>query len=198
MTTSASRNDRSDDIGDLLRKIAARDRRAFEALYGETAGRVCAIVLRLVRDRASADDVLQNVFVKVWNRSDRFDARRGDGMAWLATMARNEAIDWLRKHRREAPSPHDPDELSGGAASPPVAADRAASRHALTECMTELPEVQRSCIRLAFLEGLTHGDLADRLAAPLGTVKARIRRGMARLKRCLEGSVDDKGSADEA
>lgn len=198
MIHSRSRSVQDDRIGDLLGRIAARDRRAFETLYGTAAGRVLAIVLRLVRDRASAEDILQNVFVKVWNRSDRFDARRGDGMAWLATMARNEGIDWLRKQRREAPSPHDPDELTDGKASPPVAADRAAHRDALTECMTELPEVQRSCIRLAFMEGLTHGDLAARLAAPLGTVKARIRRGMARLKRCLESSADDKRGADEA
>ncbi|MBY6204222.1 sigma-70 family RNA polymerase sigma factor [Halomonas denitrificans] len=198
MTIPPSRSERDGDIEGLLHRIAARDRGAFEALYGATAGRILAIVLRLVRDRASAEDVLQNVFVKVWNRSDRFDARRGDGMAWLATMARNEGIDWLRKHRRDAPSAHDPDELTAGAPSPLAAADRAASRSALTECLTALPEVQRSCIRLAFLEGLTHGDLAARLAAPLGTVKARIRRGMARLKRCLEGTVDGNGGADEA
>lgn len=198
MNSSTNRSESQAKVTRLLSHVAKRDRQAFENLYGETAGRVLAIVLRLVRNRTSAEDVLQDIFVKVWNRADRFDARRGSGMAWLATLARNEAIDWLRKNRGDMLAPQDPDELATGAAGPRAVADLDADLEALIECMIALPEIQRSCIRLAFIDGLTHGDTAARLAAPLGTVKARIRRGIARLKRCLENGADDSGAVDEA
>lgn len=172
----------------VLRKVAAQDRAAFRSLYDQTSGKILAVVLAIVRDRDLAEDVLQETYLQVWSNAARYDSTRGQPMAWLITMARSRAIDRLRADRRgvgaggNGPVPELlPDEN-------PSAEDRAVvseQSRRLADCMTELSDDQRQCIRLAYWHGYTHSELAEYLSAPLGSVKSWIRRGLSQLDKCL-------------
>jgi len=169
-------------------RIAQGDRAALRRLYEATSSKLFAICLRILSDREESEDVLQDVYVTVWRRADRFDPARARVTTWIATIARNRAIDRLRARGPLAKS--DPvegleiaDEGLVGAEDRLVAADDAAR---LTGCLSELDPRTAAVIRTAFFEGVTYEALAQRMETPLGTVKSWIRRGLARLKGCLE------------
>lgn len=172
----------------VLRRVASQDRAAFRLLYDQTSGKTLAVVLSIVRDRNLAEDVLQETYLQVWSSAAKYDRARGSPMAWLTTMARSRAIDRIRKDRRggggnvgDANTDLIPDPN-------PTAEDSAAlseDTRRLADCMTELSDNQRHCIRLAFWHGYTHSELAEHLNAPLGSVKSWIRRGLLQLDECL-------------
>ncbi len=174
-------------LDSVLRRIASHDRAAFRSLYDQTSGKILAVVLSIVRDRDLAEDVLQETYLQVWSSAAKYDRARGSPMAWLTTMARSRAIDRLRKDRRGGGTVGDanPDLIPD---PNPTAEDSAAlseETRRLADCMTELSDDQRHCIRLAFWHGYTHSELAERLKAPLGSVKSWIRRGLLQLDECL-------------
>ena len=184
----------------LLSATAAGDRRAFGRLYDMTSPYLYAIALRLVHRRSAAEDVLQDAYVQVWHRAADYHVQRGSVLGWMTALVRYRAIDMLRKNRKGTPL--DEDMLSGagalldpGDASDPAMASAAASEDAdfLSECVSRLSGSQRESVALAFFHGLTHAELAQRLALPLGTIKSRLRRSLKRLKECL----DDLGYSDE-
>ncbi len=174
-------------ITEHLSGVAAGDRSALKALYQATSSKLFGVALRILSDREEAEDVLQEVYIAVWRRADRFDPARASPMTWLATIARNRAIDRLRARGPLAGADQVEelevaDDRSPDAQSLVEAAQDAGRLHA---CLDELDERTRGVIRTAFFEGVTYEALAQRLETPLGTVKSWIRRGLARLKGCL-------------
>lgn len=171
----------------LLERVARGDRDAFQLLYQRSAGRLLAICLRLLREREDAEEVLQEVYVAAWYKAVQFDASKGSAMTWLSMLARNRAIDRLRA------APARPlldisiaDELPDEQPQPNQVAEQLDDNQRLQQCLQALEPRRRSLIRAAFLDGASHEELAQRLAAPLGTVKSWIRRGLGQLKVCLE------------
>ena len=172
----------------LLRASADGDRDAFARVYEKTAPRLFPVALRLLRRRDAAEDVLQEAYVQIWRKAGQYDFSRGRPLAWMATIVRNRAIDRLRALARD---PSDPSPWEEAAEN---LADRDAEMHtgsnpdslAIRRCLERLQDKQRESILLAFYHGLTHEELAARLAAPLGTVKSWVRRGLLELKDCLE------------
>jgi RNA polymerase sigma factor (sigma-70 family) len=177
----------SDTLSPLMARIAQGDRAALRALYEATSAKLFGVCLRILSDREESEDVLQEVFVTVWRRADRFDPARASVTTWISTIARNRAIDRLRARGPLAKAePIDDLEIADG--QPDAEARLAAAGDAarLQACLRELDARTQAVIRTAFFEGVTYEALAGRTGAPLGTVKSWIRRGLARLKGCLE------------
>jgi RNA polymerase sigma-70 factor (ECF subfamily) len=173
------------ELADVLSAIASGDREALSTLYSRTSAKLYGICLRVLGDESEAQDVLQEVYVTAWRKADRFDPAKASPITWLAVLARNKAIDQLRRRR--------PSEDLGAAAEladdSPSASDIAERRQEaarLADCLGELDEKPRAMIRSAFLDGATYPELAERAGVPLGTMKSWIRRGLLRLKGCLE------------
>ncbi len=169
----------------LLRSCAEGDRTAFRRLYELQSPRLYGLALRLLQQPALASDAVHDAFVQVWRGAARFDPSRNAGEAWLASLLRYRAIDILRRRSREQYGIERRDEADDA----PDAFDRLAGQadsESLRRCLQELEDAQRRAIVLAFLDGLSHVELASRLRSPLGTVKSWVRRGLVSLRRCLE------------
>lgn len=163
----------------VLDRMARGDATALAELYDRHAGLVLGLALRIVRDRADAEDVVQEVFVQAWRTAGRYERRRGSPEAWLSVMARTRALDRLRRRaaRREEPD----DAAPADTATPPLD-----EQLAIRDALQALSADQRQALELAFYEGLTHSEIAARLDQPLGTVKTRIRTAMMRLRDRLD------------
>lgn len=168
----------------LLQRCAAGDEAAFRRVYDLQAPRLFGLALRLMRDRALAADVVHDAFCQVWQRAGSFDPRRGAAEAWLTGLVRFRAIDLLRKRARERTGVALREEADE-AAGPLERLLATTAGQALHRCLARLEADQRQVIALAFMQGLSHTSLAERLGIPLGTVKSRIRRALAALKVCL-------------
>ena len=170
---------------DLLDGAAAREHRAFAELYAASSAKLFGVILRILRDREQASEVLQDVYLRIWQHAGDYRPDKGAPMTWMIAIARNRALDRRRHWRPELPL----DEIEAlgnlGADLEGLLEDGDRSR-ALRDCLGELETRQRQIVLLAYAEGYTHAELADRLACPLGTAKSLIRRGLLRLKECLE------------
>ena len=180
----------------LLQRIAARDTAALAELYDRHSRLLFGLILRIVRDRGEAEEILQEAFVRVWTRAEIYDARVGGPLPWIVRLARNFAIDRLRARRTRAaidmPAPGGPVAEAVPASdiqSPEAVVLDAERRQALTDALAGLPAEQRQLIEAAFFEGYTHSELARRFGLPLGTVKTRIRTGMIAMRQRLEHAV---------
>jgi RNA polymerase sigma-70 factor (ECF subfamily) len=170
-----------------MSRIAARDRDALRQLYEATSAKLFGVCLRILSDREESEDVMQEVYVTVWRRADRYDVARASVVTWLSTIARNRAIDRLRARGPLAyADPVEDLQIVDDAAGADALLEATDDQRRLQVCLDELDERTRGVIRTAFFEGVTYEALAQRLDAPLGTVKSWIRRGLARLKGCLE------------
>lgn len=171
----------------LLTAVAAQDRKALANLYTVTAPQLLGVIHRLVRRRDLAEEILHDVFLRVWERAASFAPDRGSAMAWLVSVARHAALDTLRRRQREVALEDVPghEDTEDPEPDPYQRMIRTAEGRALADCLDQLEAEQRYCIVLAYHEGLTHEELAARLARPLGTVKSWVRRGLQRLRRCL-------------
>ncbi len=199
--------ERSRELQQLLARSGLGDRAAFATLYERTSAHLFAVVLRIQRDRAVAEDLLQDIYVAVWKAAASFDAARSQPLTWLTGIARNRAIDSLRRAqaqpKTESLTPDDDDgpdrldQIADEADGPLALLDRASDARALSQCMQHLSPPQRQSVALAFFDGLTHAEVADRLREPLGTVKSWVRRALNTLRGCLERSVlqDEKKGA---
>jgi RNA polymerase sigma-70 factor (ECF subfamily) len=174
---------------DAMRRMAGGDGSALAELYDRHARSLFSLAVRILRDHGDAEEIVQDVFAQAWRQAARYDTSRGVVVAWLLMMARSRAIDRLRARRGQPPLQGDhPTALRDVAdAGQPVdlallTADQIAHVRAALEA---LPDVQRTAIELAFHEGLTHAEVAERLAQPLGTIKTRIRLGLLRLRAAL-------------
>jgi RNA polymerase sigma-70 factor (ECF subfamily) len=174
------------DASVLLHRCAGRDAAAFQALYQQQAPRLYGLALRMTRQPTLAADALHDAFVQVWQQAGRFDPARGSAEGWLIGVLRFRAIDILRRRKHEQLGYEPPIDIADDAPDPFEQLRANSENAALSRCLATLDAAQQHIIRLAFVEGLSHAELAVRLASPLGTVKSWIRRALLGLKRCLE------------
>ena len=173
-------------LEDLLARTALGDRGAFSTLYARTSAKLFGVCLRILRDRAEAEDVLQDCYVKIWHNADRYAAARARPITWLATIARNQAIDRLRARRPESADIDAATALPDPSPSPESQTVQNAEHRRLAACLGELEPRHAMAVRSAFFDGLTYDALARSLEVPSGTMKSWIRRSLGRLKACLE------------
>jgi RNA polymerase sigma-70 factor (ECF subfamily) len=175
----------------LMGEIALGDVDSFTEFYDRHSGLLFSVAVHILRDEREAEDVLQEAMVALWERAARYDASLGKPVSWVVTMTRNRAIDRLRglKRRPQATAVEleEPDAVSDEADSATARMMSHESALSLRKALGQLPEDQRRAIELAFFGGLTHVEIAESTATPLGTVKARIRRGMLQLRDGLDG-----------
>lgn len=180
-------NEAREQLQAAMRRLAAGERAALGEVYRATHAKLFGIALRILGDRKEAEDAVQDVYIDLWRKADRFDPERASPISWLAVFARNRAIDRLRRNRSRGQVPV---EAAEALPAPEPLADElmidAERRARVHGCLGELEPEQGDAIRTAFLQGQTYAGLAARTGVPLGTVKSRIRRGLARLKICLE------------
>jgi RNA polymerase sigma factor (sigma-70 family) len=217
MSAPTMPSDRQLQLAAWLARAGLGDRAAFSALYEATSAPLFAVILRINRDRSQAEELLQDLFVSVWHAASSFDAARSQPMTWLATMARNRAIDSLRRQKAaiQTVSLHADDDADGDAEGhrdaraglvertasdapgPMELLQHASEARALTGCIGQLSAVQQQCMALAYYQGLSYSEVAEHLAEPLGTVKSWVRRALMTLKECLTGAVM-RGPGQEA
>jgi RNA polymerase sigma-70 factor (ECF subfamily) len=173
--------------GTLIERVAAREREAFEELYGRYARSVLGLALRRIGDRGRAEDSVQEVFAAVWRSAASYDRARGPGGAWLYTIARNAIVDAQR--RRPAPTVADPPEAVSTSATPDEEAEASWNAWRVHRALEILPVHERAVIDLAYFSGLSQSEIASFVQIPLGTVKTRTRSGLARLADALEGEL---------
>jgi RNA polymerase sigma factor (sigma-70 family) len=188
----------SERLAQCLARTALGDRRAFAELYDATSAHLLGVILRIVRQREPSEDVLQEVYVNVWKSAGSYDAALSQPLTWLARIARNRAIDSLRRDQTQPQtvSAHGEDDAEGDddlldrqaddGPGPLDLLERAAEAHALQGCMSQLGGEQQQALALAFYQGLSHSEVADHLNQPLGTVKSWVRRALQTLKSCLD------------
>jgi len=175
-----------EELANLMSRVAGGERAALRHLYDATSAKLFAVCLRILSDREEAEDVLQEVYVTVWRRADRFDRSRASVMTWVSTIARNRAIDRLRARGPMAyAEPVEDLDLPDGSVSAEALLVAAGEQGRLHRCLSELDDRTEAVIRTAFFEGVTYEALARRMDTPLGTVKSWVRRGLAKLKGCL-------------
>lgn len=183
------------ELAALVARVALGDRQAFRRLYDATAPSLLGVALRLLRDRGRAEDVIQEAFVSVWHRAGGFRASASAPMTWLTAIVRNRALDTLRSDARHDADPLVDDEDEDEDAAREVEDDRpeplglltqAADALAVRACLETIDGSQRQCLALAYYHGLTHAEMAAHLGSPIGSVKAWLRRGLEKLRRCLE------------
>jgi RNA polymerase sigma-70 factor (ECF subfamily) len=175
-----------------LERMARGDHEALAELYDRHGRLVFSLALRILRDQSDAEDIVQDVFSQAWRQAARYESSRGNVIAWLLNLTRSRAIDRLRGRRaRPDATAGDPATLDLPDLSQPVDEQLALSNQAarIRAAVDELSVLQRVAIELAFYEGLTHVEIADRLELPLGTVKTRIRQGLLKLKERLAGAM---------
>ncbi|WP_127998392.1 sigma-70 family RNA polymerase sigma factor [Piscinibacter defluvii] len=195
-------SDRSRELAQLLARCGLGDRAAFGTLYERTCAHLFAVVLRIQRDRAQAEDILQEVYVNVWRSAQGFDAAQSQPLTWLTSIARHRAIDSLRRAQTQpqlqsvhtsADEDHDEgnmlDQVAADDPGPLDLLGRASDARELARCMAVLSAAQRQCLALAFFDGLSHAEVATRLREPLGTVKSWVRRALLSLRACLDTAV---------
>jgi len=173
------------DVDELMSQVADGDQDAFAALYDAVAPRVYGLIRRVVRDAALAEEVAQEALVEVWRNASRFDRARGSAAGWIFTIAHRRAVDRVRAEQAATER-----ERRTARASVPFddVVEEVTARleqHAVRRCLDALTRVQREAILLAYYRGLTYPEVADRLGAPLPTIKTRMRDGLIRLRDCL-------------
>lgn len=171
------------DLGQWLAAIGGGDRSAFERFYDATSPKLFGVIRRILADKAQAEEALQDVYVRIWQAAGSYDAARGHPLAWAVSMARYRAIDIVRRNAaRDAPARDEDDrpEIAG-----PVIGVDLGDRQALLACLETLPEEQRSCVLLAYVDGYSREELGERFNRPIGTIKSWLSRCLSTLRVCL-------------
>ncbi len=176
-------------LAKLISAVALGDRQAYRRLYDATAPKLFAVALRILRDESRAEDVLQDSFVNVWNGAAGYNSSLSAPMTWMVTIVRNRSLDYIRRvdHRTIELDDDLAAVLESDLPTPADMAMHAQDASALQRCLKRLDAGQRQAIAFAYFQGLTHSELAATLRIPIGTVKTWIRRGLEKMKRCLDG-----------
>lgn len=172
----------------LVARVALGDRGAFRALFELSRSSVFGLCLRLLRNRGEAEEVLQDVFVRIWRNAASYRGDRGQPLAWILMIARNRCLEVLRRRGVDDGewSDEEADAMTDDRPTPEQDAMHAETARSIVECLRALEPAQRQAIELAYYDGLSYAEAAVQLARPVGTVKSQIRRGLIRLKRCLQ------------
>jgi RNA polymerase sigma-70 factor, ECF subfamily len=176
----------TDGLADLLGRIAARDAAAFSALYKDTSAKLYGVVARILPKGDAAADTLQETYVRIWEKAGEFDAAKGSPLAWMATIARNRALDEVRRVRpgslEDLPASFEP---AADEVDPLAARERSERLAALLHCLQALDEEKRAVVLLAYYRGMSREALAQRFGRPVPTIKTWLHRGLAQLRDCL-------------
>jgi RNA polymerase sigma-70 factor (ECF subfamily) len=177
----------------LLARVALRDQQAFKELYDLTSSHLYGVALRYLRTASTAEEILQEAYINVWQQAGTYAATLSAPMTWLISVVRNKALDHLRKFKRETETTDSVDAGAEGQveaiaehADPHELFSAATEAMVLKRCVALLDAPQRQSLALAFYDGLSHSELAEHLRVPLGTAKAWVRRGLERLRKCIE------------
>ncbi len=176
-----------EQVASLIARVARKDRQAFEQLYRQTAPKLLGTVLRILKDRGWADDVVQESYLNIWQKAEQFDSGRSSPITWLVSVARNRAIDELRKHPTGRTTTSD--ELDDLAGQQTTAQEHLEGRQAvnhLNRCIDQLEKDRQDMVRLAYLNGWSREELASHFDQPVNTVKTWLHRALKQIKRCLE------------
>ena len=184
----------SQSLDDLIARVAHNDRRAFSTLYDRTSAKLFGVCLRILNDHGDAEEALQETFVKVWNNAEKYRAGNWSAISWLAVIARNTSIDLIRKRRERTDAPHAAIEIIDEDANPEELTELSSDVARLLYCLEELGPPQNEIIRQAYFGGHTYNDLADRTETPLGTIKSWIRRGLQKLRACIEREPSEEST----
>lgn len=174
------------DITKLIVRTSMRDRAAFDLLYKHTSGKLFGVCLRVLNDRSEAEEALQEVFVKIWTKADRFAVSDLSPISWLVAVARNHAIDKIRSRRA---TPVDIDaalDVADPAPGPEALAVAGGEGERVYRCLDELDRERAEAVRGAYLKGESYADLAARHGVPLNTMRTWLRRSLMKLRDCLE------------
>ncbi|MGP6086228.1 sigma-70 family RNA polymerase sigma factor [Antarctobacter jejuensis] len=176
-----------EDIEELIARTALRDRTAFAALYDATSAKLLAVCLSVLKNRDDAEDTLQDVFLRIWNKADRYAVTGHSPMTWLITIARNISIDRLRAKARAGSDPSGTavEVLADLSPGPEAATIAASESRRIVACLRELPGERAEAVRGAYLEGATYADLATKFEVPLNTMRTWLRRSLQSLKECM-------------
>ncbi|SDG61414.1 sigma-70 family RNA polymerase sigma factor [Pelagibacterium luteolum] len=174
------------EITQLLSRVALRDRAAFKALYDRTSAKLFGVTLRILSNRTEAEDALQEVFIKVWQRAEGYRPDAASPMTWLITIARNHAIDKVRARRSGHTDIEEAFDLADSGMNPEQSAINTDDGNRIDDCMKSLKPDRAEAVRRVYVEGESYNELADRLAVPLNTVRTWLRRSLLALRECLE------------
>ncbi len=175
-----------DDLEVWLARTAQGDRAAFGALYRNTSAKLFGLTLRILKDRGEAEEALQEIYVKVWHGAGRFRVNGYSPMTWLITVARNHAIDRLRRRRAGEVVLDEAIQVADARPGPEAAAVARSERGRIEACFEELDGQRADAVRRAYLDGETYAELAERFAVPLNTMRTWLRRSLLKLRECLE------------
>ncbi|HZI83109.1 MAG TPA: sigma-70 family RNA polymerase sigma factor [Casimicrobiaceae bacterium] len=187
----AKQLERNARLMELLARTALSDQRAFAELYRATSAHLYAVALRILREQPAAEEALQESFVNIWHHARSYVATKSQPLTWLTSIVRNRCLDQLRRRAVETVTMDDEDEGMAIATEDPGPLEAllaGADARAVGRCVDALEAGQKQAIALAFFQGLSHAELARHLRQPLGTVKSWIRRGLERLRTCLDGA----------
>ena len=173
------------DIEDLIARVALGDRAAFSKLYDNTSAKLFGVVLRVLNDRASAEDAVQDAYMKIWRHAGRYSANGMSPMTWMITIARNTAIDRLRQTRATVDLDHVAEHLTAPGPNPEQSAVAAGEARRIAACLDELEHDRGAAVRGAYLEGQSYADLAARFNVPLNTMRTWLRRSLQSLQECM-------------
>ncbi|MBU2147121.1 sigma-70 family RNA polymerase sigma factor [Mesorhizobium sp. 10J20-29] len=174
------------DITKLIVRVSIKDRAAFDLLYRQTNAKLFGVCLRVLNDRAEAEEALQEVFVKIWTKADRFAVSELSPISWLVAIARNHAIDRIRARRRPAADIDAAADVADPAPGPEAMAVAGGESEQIDRCLDELEQDRAAAVRGAYLMGESYADLAERHGVPLNTMRTWLRRSLMKLRECLE------------
>jgi RNA polymerase sigma-70 factor (ECF subfamily) len=175
-----------DELATLLGRVALRDRKAFARLYDLVSPKLFSIAIRILRDRAEAEEALQEIFIKVWQRAERYVPDQGSPMTWLAAIARNHAIDVIRARKPQTSDLDEAFDIASSEPGPEALAINASEGSRIDRCMQTLESDRADAVRKAYVEGLSYQELADFYKIPLNTMRTWLRRSLLKLRECLE------------
>ena len=182
---SPNSTDQRRQVETLIAQVALRDQMAFGQLYDMTSAKLLAICLRILKERATAEDAMQEAYVKVWKNADRYQVTGHSPMTWLITIARNTAIDRLRQRRSDSDLADFSDRIAASGPTPEQTAVALSESRQVMRCLDTLEADRRAAITGAYLEGKSYKDLSDQFDVPLNTMRTWLRRGLAALRECV-------------
>lgn len=174
------------DPSELLSRVALRDRAAFSLLYQTCSPKLFAVCLRILKDRTEAEEALQEVFIKVWQRADRFASEGSNAWGWLTAVARNHSIDLIRSRKPVSDQIDEAYDLADPSPDPEREAEMNAEGRRIDRCMAALEPDRATAVRKAYVEGLSYQELADQFRVPLNTMRTWLRRSLIKLRECLD------------
>lgn len=174
------------DISKLIVRTSMKDRAAFDVLYRQTSAKLFGVCLRVLNDRADAEEALQEVYVKIWTKADRFAVSELSPISWLVAVARNHSIDRIRQRKRPMADIDEAVEIADPTPGPEALAVAGGERERIDFCLDELEADRAAAVRGAYIAGDSYAELAERYAVPLNTMRTWLRRSLLKLRECLE------------